>query len=58
MRNRKYIWSLAFDHHGNLFVATGDAGIIYKVASDGNGSEFFDTEETHARSMLSMRTAI
>ncbi len=48
----KYIWSMAFDRSGNLFVATGDAGIIYKVAPDGTGSKFFDTEETHARSMV------
>jgi hypothetical protein len=47
----KYIWAMAFDKHGNLFVATGDSGLIYKVASDGSGSEFFDTQETHARSM-------
>jgi hypothetical protein len=48
----KYIWSMSFDKSGNLFVATGDAGLIYKVAPDGSGSKFFDTEETHARSMV------
>ncbi len=48
----KYIWSMAFDKSGNLFVATGDAGLIYKVAPDGTGAKFFDTEETHARSMI------
>jgi hypothetical protein len=48
----KYIWSMAFDKSGNLFVATGDSGLIYKVAPDGTGAKFFDTEETHARSMV------
>jgi hypothetical protein len=48
----KYIWSMAFDKAGNLFVATGDTGLIYKVAPDGTGAKFFDTEETHARSMV------
>ncbi|HEY1948759.1 MAG TPA: hypothetical protein VGG97_17250 [Bryobacteraceae bacterium] len=48
----KYIWSMAFDKSGNLFVATGDAGIIYKVTPDGKGTQFFDTQETHARSMV------
>jgi hypothetical protein len=48
----KYIWSMAFDKTGNLFVATGDAGLIYKIAPDGSGAKFFDTEETHARSMI------
>ncbi len=48
----KYVWAMAFDHSGNLFVATGDSGLIYRVAPDGKGSKFFDTEETHARSMI------
>ncbi len=46
----KYVWAMAFDHSGNLFVATGDSGLIYRVTPDGKGSKFFDTEETHARS--------
>ena len=48
----KYIWAMTFDKRGNLFVATGDSGLIYKVAPDGTGTKFFDTEETHARSMV------
>ena len=43
---------MAFDRSGNLYVATGDEGIIYKVSADGTGTEFFNTEETHARSMI------
>ena len=27
----KYIWSMAFDRSGTLYVATGDAGVIYRV---------------------------
>jgi hypothetical protein len=48
----KYIWAMSFDRPGNLFVATGDDGIVYKVAPDGNGKRFFATNETHARSMI------
>ncbi len=48
----KYIWAMAFDRCGNLFVATGDSGLIYKVTPDGNGKKFLDTQETHARSMI------
>ena len=48
----KYIWAMTFDKSGNLFVATGDAGLIYKVSPEGKGDKFFDTEETHARSMI------
>lgn len=47
----KYIWAMAFNSKGELFVATGDSGEIHKVAPDGKGSVFFRTEETHARSL-------
>ncbi len=46
----KYIWALAFAR-GDLFVATGDRGEIFRVTPDGKGSLFFATEETHARSL-------
>lgn len=48
----KYIWALAFNRQGDLFVATGDQGEIHRVSPDGKGSVFFRTEETHARSMV------
>jgi WD40 repeat protein len=47
----KYIWAMAFSHTGDLYVATGDRGEIFKVAPNGSGSLFYRTEETHARSM-------
>jgi hypothetical protein len=46
----KYIWSLALDTAGNLFVATGDRGEIYKVdAATHQGSVFFKSDEAHIR---------
>jgi hypothetical protein len=30
-----HVWDVVEDKHGNLFVATGDEGKLYKVASDG-----------------------
>lgn len=45
----KYIWDLAFDKSGNLFVATGDRGEIYKVTPKGEHSLFFKSDETHIR---------
>ncbi len=47
----KYIWAMAFDSHGNLFIGTGDEGEIDRVAPDGKGKVFFKTDETHVRSM-------
>src|ERR1700739_2789151 len=45
----KYIWDLALDKAGNLYVATGDRGEIYKVTPKGEHSLFFKSDETHIR---------
>jgi sugar lactone lactonase YvrE len=47
----KYIWDLALDNSGNLFVATGDHGEIFKVTSDGKHSLFFKSDEVHIRAL-------
>ena len=45
----KYIWDLVLDKAGNLFIATGDRGEIYKVTPKGEHSIFFKSDETHIR---------
>ncbi len=45
----KYIWDLVLDKTGNLYVATGDHGEIYKVTPKGDHSLFFKSDETHIR---------
>lgn len=45
----KYIWSLALDESGNLYVATGDRGEIFRVSSNGDHSLFFKSDEPHIR---------
>src|SRR3984893_5068748 len=45
----KYIWDLAFDASGNLFVATGDHGEIFRVTPKGEHSVFFKSDEAHIR---------
>ena len=47
----KYIWDLAFDNAGDLFVATGDRGEIYKVTPKGDHSVFFKSDESHIRAL-------
>jgi hypothetical protein len=47
----KYIWDLALDKAGNLYVATGDHGEIYKVTAKGEHSLFFKSDETHIRTI-------
>ena len=45
----KYIWDLLLDKAGNLYVATGDHGEIYKVTPKGEHSIFFKSDDTHIR---------
>ena len=45
----KYVWDLLLDKAGNLYVATGDHGEIYKVTAKGEHSLFFKSDETHIR---------
>lgn len=45
----KYIWDLALDKSGNLYIATGDRGEIYRVTPKGEHSVFFKSDETHIR---------
>jgi hypothetical protein len=45
----KYIWDLALDQSGSLYVATGDHGEIYRVTPKGEHSVFFKSDETHIR---------
>jgi hypothetical protein len=48
----KYIWDLALDKTGNLYVATGDHGEIYRVTPKGEHSVFFKSDETHIRVLV------
>jgi hypothetical protein len=45
----KYIWDLALDDAGNLYVATGDKGEIFRVTPKGEHSVFFKSDEAHIR---------
>jgi hypothetical protein len=47
----KYIWDLVFDGAGNLFVATGDQGEIFRVTPKGEHSIFFKSDEAHIRTL-------
>jgi hypothetical protein len=45
----KYIWALALDSSGNLYVATGDHGQMFRVTPNGDHSLFFKSDEPHIR---------
>jgi sugar lactone lactonase YvrE len=47
----KYIWALAMDAAGNLYIATGDHGEIFRVSKSGEGSVFFKSDEAHIRAL-------
>lgn len=45
----KYIWDMVQDAAGNLFVATGDHGEIFRVTPKGEHTQFFKSDEAHIR---------
>ncbi len=47
----KYIWDLALDDAGNLYVATGDHGEIFRVTPKSDHSVFFKSDEAHIREL-------
>ncbi len=48
----KYIWALALDKQGRLFVGTGDRGEVYRVETNGSGAVFFKSDEAQIRALL------
>ena len=42
-----HVWDVVEDRAGNLFVATGDQGKIYKVTADGKASVIYKSEDSH-----------
>jgi WD40 repeat protein len=47
----KYVWDLAFDAHGALYVATGAPAAIYRVVNGAKPELFFKSDEEHIRSL-------
>ena len=47
----KYIWALALDHQGQVYVGTGDRGEIFRVDRNGNGTLFFKSDEAQIRAL-------
>ena len=45
----KYIWALALDRQGQLYVGTGDRGEIFRIDRNGDGSLFFKSDEAQIR---------
>ncbi|HUI85228.1 MAG TPA: hypothetical protein VL240_13445 [Candidatus Binatia bacterium] len=45
----KYIWALALNSQGQLYIGTGDRGEIFRVDPDGKGSLFFKSDEAQIR---------
>ncbi len=47
----KYIWALALDRQGQVYVGTGDRGEIFRVDRNGAGSLFFKSDEAQIRTL-------
>ncbi len=47
----KYVWDLAFDAQGRLYVATGGPAAVYRVGGGGKPELFFKSDEEHIRAL-------
>jgi len=47
----KYVWDLAFDAQGRLYIATGAPAAIYRLTDGGKPDLFFRSDEEHIRSI-------
>jgi hypothetical protein len=47
----KYIWTLALDKQGRLYIGSGDRGEIFRVEKNGGGSVFFKSDEAQIRAL-------
>jgi sugar lactone lactonase YvrE len=47
----KYVWDLAFDGQGRLYVATGAPAAIYRMAPGAKPEVFYKSDEEHIRAM-------
>ena len=47
----KYIWTLALDKQGRLYIGTGDRGEIFRVEPNGTGAVFFKSDEAQIRAL-------
>ena len=47
----KYVWDLAFDHEGRLYIAAGGPAGVYRVAAGGKPELFFKSDEQHIRTL-------
>ena len=47
----KYVWDLAFDAKGSLYIATGAPAAIYRVAGGAKPTLFFKSDEEHIRTL-------
>jgi len=46
-----YIWAMLPDGKGNLYLGTGDGGVIYKMDAAGKATPFFQTKELEVTSL-------
>lgn len=49
--SESYIWSILPDGKGNVYLGTGDGGVIYKMDAAGKATPFFRTKELEVTSL-------
>jgi WD40 repeat protein len=52
----KYVWDIAFDAQGRVYVATGAPAAIYRISAPGKAELFYKSDEEHIRSLAFDKT--
>ncbi|NOY57924.1 MAG: hypothetical protein GXO75_03190, partial [Calditrichaeota bacterium] len=47
-----FVWAVAEDSKGNVYLGTGNDGRIYKISADGDSSLFFDAKELEVYALV------
>ena len=47
-----YIWSIAADHDGNLYAATGSPARVYRITPDGKSIVIFEPQELQVQALV------
>src|SRR5208337_3906421 len=53
-----YIWSIASDSAGNIFVAAGSPARVYRITPDGQSSTIFEPQELQVQSLVVDKTGV
>ena len=53
-----FIWSIAADHDGNVYAATGSPARVYRIAPDGKSTIIFEPQELQVQALVADKSGV